>query len=191
MKANQDKKAAGSHGFMSEAIREAHAGVKKGHGGPFGAVIVRNGKVISGAHNMVVKNKEPTAHAEVMVIRKAAKKLKRWDLSECELYTTCEPCPMCLGAILWSRIKKVHYGCTREDAEEIGFNDSEYYKEISKLCKPRKGKSKTSKPRAGKRESSKAESKYKSKLIEIKSSSRQECLEVFREWKNKKGRVVY
>ena len=115
---------------MKLAAAEASAGVKKSHGGPFGAVIVRKGRLVARAHNEVIATCDPTAHAEIMAIRKASAKLKTFDLSECELYTTCEPCPMCLAAILWARIGRVYYGCTRRDAEKIGFRDNLFYEKM-------------------------------------------------------------
>ena len=112
---------------MKIAIKEALKGVKKGDGGPFGAVVVRKGKIISKAHNEVLKTFDPTAHAEVLAIRQASKKLKNFDLSDCEIYSSCEPCPMCLAAIHWGRIKKVFFGASRSDAEKMGFSDKEMY----------------------------------------------------------------
>ncbi|MBQ2639077.1 MAG: nucleoside deaminase [Candidatus Saccharibacteria bacterium] len=114
--------------FMSLAVAEARIGIKYKHGGPFGAVIVKNGKVIASGHNCVLKEKDSTCHGEISVIRKAEKALNTYDLSGCELYTTAEPCPMCLGAILWANIEKVYYGCSAEDAEVIGFRDKKFEK---------------------------------------------------------------
>lgn len=113
--------------FMKKAIKEASCGVERGDGGPFGAVIVKDGKIIAKAHNKVLKNNDPTAHAEVQAIRKASKKLQTFDLSGCEIYTTCMPCPMCLGAIKWANIKSVYFGATSQDADDIGFRDKEFY----------------------------------------------------------------
>lgn len=113
--------------FMSMAIKEAEKGIYAGHGGPFGAVIVKDGKVIAKGHNQVVKNNDPTCHGEMMAIHKACKKLNTFDLSGCEIYTTGEPCPMCLAAILWANIDKVYYGCNIFDTEDIGFRDSAFY----------------------------------------------------------------
>ena len=113
--------------FLEEALEEAKKGFKKKEGGPFGAVIVRKGKIIAKAHNKVLKNNDATAHAEIEAIRQASKKLKRFDLSDCELYTTCEPCPMCLFAIHWAKIKTVYYGAERKDAAKIGFSDKALY----------------------------------------------------------------
>ena len=113
--------------FMSLAVKEARAGMRKNQGGPFGAVVVRNGRVVARAHNEVLKLNDPTAHAEVLAIRMAAKKLKRFDLGDCEIYSTCEPCPMCLAAIHWAKMKKVFFGCGRNDAAAMGFDDREMY----------------------------------------------------------------
>jgi len=112
---------------MSKAVKEAFSGVEHNHGGPFGAVIVKDGEIVSKAHNQVIKNNDPTAHAEMNAIRKASKKLGTFDLSGCEIYTTCMPCPMCLGAIKWANIKTVYYGALSQDADEIGFRDEEFY----------------------------------------------------------------
>lgn len=113
--------------FMKCAIREAEKGIRNGEGGPFGTVIVKDGKIIAKGHNQVVKNNDATCHGEMQALRKASKRLKNFDLSGCELYTTGEPCPMCLGAILWSNIDKVYYGCNIEDTEKIGFRDKKFY----------------------------------------------------------------
>ena len=113
--------------YMNMAIKEAEKGIFNGHGGPFGAVIVKDNKVIAKGHNEVLKNNDPTCHGEMMAIHKACKKLKTFDLSGCEIYTTGEPCPMCLAAILWANISKVYYGCNIFDTEEIGFRDNAFY----------------------------------------------------------------
>ncbi len=113
--------------FMTLAVQEAITGVINGEGGPFGAVIVQHGEVIAQGHNMVVCSHDPTAHAEVTVIREASRKLQRFDLSDCELYTTCEPCPMCLAATHWAKIPKLYYGCTADDAAAAGFDDRYIY----------------------------------------------------------------
>ena len=114
---------------MEEAIREADTGISASEGGPFGCVIVKDGRIVGKGHNMVVRKKDPTCHGEMMAIRDAAKNLDSFDLSGCELYTTGEPCPMCHGAILWANIRKVYYGCSLEDTDHIGFRDVEFSKE--------------------------------------------------------------
>lgn len=116
--------------FMKMAINEAKKGILNNHGGPFGAVIVKDGKVIAKGHNQVIKNQDATCHGEMMAIRKASKKLNTFDLKGCEIYTTGEPCPMCLGAILWAHIDKVYYGCNIVDTEDIGFKDLEFYNKL-------------------------------------------------------------
>lgn len=113
--------------FMFRAVQEAFYGVEHNHGGPFGAVVVKSGKIIAKAHNQVLKNNDPTAHAEINAIKKACKKLGTFDLSGCEVYTTCMPCPMCLGAIKWANIKTVYYGASSKDADDIGFRDKDFY----------------------------------------------------------------
>lgn len=116
--------------YMRMAIAEARSGIAKGHGGPFGAVIVKDGKVISKGHNCVVKNNDPTHHGEIDAIRKAGKKLQSFDLSGCDIYTTGYPCPMCMCAILWANIENVYYGCNTADTEIIGFRDKEFEESI-------------------------------------------------------------
>lgn len=113
--------------YMKMAIREAYKGISNGDGGPFGAVIVKDDKVIAKAHNVVLKNNDPTCHGEMMAIRKACKKLGTYDLTGCEIYTTGYPCPMCMCAIQWANIKDVYYGCNIIDTEEIGFRDKQFY----------------------------------------------------------------
>ena len=112
--------------FMQLAVAEAKTGIENGHGGPFGAVVVKNGEVVASGHNCVLKNNDSTCHGEIDAIRKAEQALGTYDLSDCELYTTGEPCPMCLAAILWANIKKVYYGCTIADNAEIGFRDEKF-----------------------------------------------------------------
>jgi len=116
--------------FLRRAVELARESISNG-GGPFGAVITLNEKIISEAYNKVVLSNDPTAHAEVLAIRQAASVLKTHNLDKCTLYTSCEPCPMCLGAIYWAGIKKVFYACDRNDAEKAGFSDSFIYEEIS------------------------------------------------------------
>ena len=150
--------------FMEKAVTQAFLGMRRNRGGPFGAVIVRNGEVIAQAHNLVVKTHDPTAHAEIVAIRRAAAKLKSFDLSDCEIYSTCEPCPMCLAAIGWAGIRRLYYGCTRKDAERIGFRDKRLYDLIKKR---RQG------------------------IVEKVRLERRECLKPFEEWSRKDDRVMY
>lgn len=117
--------------YMDEALKEAYEGIEKKHGGPFASVIVKDGKIIGRGHNKVLLNHDPTCHGEIEAIRDACKKTGSHDLSGAELYTTAEPCPMCLGAILWASISKVYYGCTIEDTDKIGFRDNKFYKIFS------------------------------------------------------------
>ena len=151
--------------FMKIAIKEAFRGLKKGSGGPFGAVIVRNGKIIAKGHNEVIKTNDPSAHAEIVAIRKASAKLKRFDLSDCEIYSSCEPCPMCFSAIHWAKMKKLYYGCTKKDAAKIGFNDKFIYDVIKGISKK--------------------------KQVKIKQIDRKECLKPFKEWELKKDKIQY
>jgi len=117
--------------FMKEAIRLAVMNMENGHGGPFGCVIVKNGEVIASAFNEVLKNNDPTAHAEILAIRRACEKLNTYQLDGCEVYTSCEPCPMCLGAIYWSRPSKVYFAASRIDAAEAGFDDNHIYDQLN------------------------------------------------------------
>ena len=123
--------------FMKRAIELSIKSVGLG-GGPFGSVIVKNDKVIAEGSNKVTLNNDPTAHGEIVAIRKACKNLNNFNLSGCELYSTCEPCPMCLSAIYWSHIEKVYYANTRDDAQKINFDDSLIYSELLKNVKKRK-----------------------------------------------------
>ena len=114
--------------YFEEAIKLAKNGIKNKEGGPFGAVVVdKLGRIVGYGNNQVLKNNDPTAHAEVTAIRDACKKLNTYDLSECKIYTTSEPCPMCLGAIIWSNIKEVYYATSRKDVDKIGFRDEDIY----------------------------------------------------------------
>jgi len=118
--------------FMHEAIRLSLEKMEAGFGGPFGAVVVKDGEIIARGFNNVLSSNDPTAHAEVDAIRKACKALDTFQLTGCELYTSCEPCPMCLGAIYWARPDKVYYANTKEDAASIGFDDHFIYQELDK-----------------------------------------------------------
>lgn len=124
--------------FMQEAIRLSREGSRNGEGGPFGCVIVKGDEIIGRGNNKVLQLNDPTAHAEVIAIREACKNLGTFQLNDCEVYTTCEPCPMCLGAIYWARPQKIYYANKREDAARIGFDDSMIYEEISKTLSNRK-----------------------------------------------------
>ncbi len=124
--------------FMRIAIRLSNQNVKKALGGPFGAVIVKDGKIIAKSANKVALTQDPTAHAEVSAIRMACKKIGSFDLSGCVLYASCEPCPMCLGAIYWARIDRIYYANTKADAADIGFDDQFIYDEIALPFKNRR-----------------------------------------------------
>jgi tRNA(Arg) A34 adenosine deaminase TadA len=117
--------------FMQEAIRLAEENNITGDGGPFGAVIVKDGKIIARGHNEVTSTNDPTAHAEIVAIRNACATLGTFQLEGCEIYSSCEPCPMCLGAIYWARPAKIYFAATRADAADAGFDDSLIYKEIA------------------------------------------------------------
>ena len=150
---------------MREAIRLSRSKMRAGLGGPFGAVVVRRGQIIARGWNQVTSANDPTAHAEVMAIRTACAKLKTFQLDDCELYTSCEPCPMCLSAIYWARFKKVYFANTRKDAAKIDFDDDLIYREVAKPVSRR--------------------------VILMKQFLRDEALEVFAEWKNKADKIRY
>ncbi|MDD2781592.1 nucleoside deaminase [Sulfuricurvum sp.] len=116
--------------WMESALKEALKGMNANEGGPFGALIIRDSKIISSAHNEVLKTNDPTAHAEINAIRKASRALGKFDLSDCVLYTTCYPCPMCMGAIFWARIPTVYYASSMDAAAEGGFDDRVFYEMI-------------------------------------------------------------
>lgn len=150
--------------FMKLAKDIALKGIEKQEGGPFGAVITdKSGNIISVGNNQVLKNNDPTAHAEIIAIREAAKKINSYDLSNLILYTSCEPCPMCLSAIIWANIKQVYYACTKEDASSIGFRDDLIYEYL-------KGNKKD--------------------LIELKQLDREECIKLFEKY-NKEDKIIY
>jgi len=155
--------------FMQKAIDLSDDNFDKNYGGPFGACVVKDGKIIGKGINRVIKNNDPTAHAEVVAIRNACKHIQSHDLSGCELYTSCYPCPMCLSAIIWANIKKVYYGNTKEDAEDIGFRDEFIYDYIEKLSKDIQDK----------------------KVLDLKSMNRDEAIEVFERYKKEKDKIVY
>ena len=122
---------------MHRAIKLSRTGMSDGDGGPFGCVIIRNNEIIAEGWNQVLSTNDPTAHAEVNAIRAACKKLGRFDLSDCEIYSSCEPCPMCLGAIYWARPRNVYYANTKQDAAAIEFDDSFIYDELEKPIESR------------------------------------------------------
>jgi guanine deaminase len=124
--------------FMQEAIQLSVKNVVEGKGGPFGAVVVKNGKIIARGVNQVTTTNDPTAHAEVMAIREACKVLNTFQLTDCDIYTSCEPCPMCLGAIYWARPDRLFYANSKEDAAKINFDDQFIYEEIAKPIAQRK-----------------------------------------------------
>ena len=117
--------------FMNEAIKLAESNIEKQNGGPFGAIIVKDGKIVGRGNNQVTSQNDPTAHAEVQAIRDACKNLNTFNLEGCEIYASCEPCPMCLGAIYWARLGKLFYAGTKDDAAKANFDDSFIYKEFN------------------------------------------------------------
>ena len=123
---------------MHEAIRISLQKMRRNHGGPFGAVVVCKGKIVGRGWNQVTSTNDPTAHAEICAIRDACRRLRVFQLDDCELYTSCEPCPMCLSAIYWARLRRVSYGNTRKDAARIGFDDDFIYREVAAPISRRK-----------------------------------------------------
>src|SRR5688500_13233877 len=136
-----------------------------GKGGPFGCIVVLNDKIVGEGSNMVTSSNDPTAHAEVVAIRDACKNLQTFQLTDCEVYTSCEPCPMCMGAIYWARPKKVYFGATRHDAAAAGFDDSLIYKELTAPLNDR--------------------------IIEMVNLGREYVVKVFEEWKEKPDKIDY
>lgn len=151
--------------FMKEAIRLSFETMRSGKGGPFGAVVVKDGKIISRGFNQVTSNNDPTAHAEIVAIREACKTLNTFQLTGCEIYTSCEPCPMCLGAIYWARPDKIYFANTKDDASNVGFDDAFIYKEISRKVSTRK--------------------------LPTEQICRDEAIKAFEEWKNKTDKIKY
>jgi tRNA(Arg) A34 adenosine deaminase TadA len=150
---------------MREAIRLAEQGMDAGQGGPFGCVIVRQGEIVGRGNNRVTSANDPTAHAEVTAIRDACARLKTFQLNDCELYTSCEPCPMCLSAIYWARIPTIYFANTRSDAAEIGFDDDFIYRQIPLPLEKR--------------------------AIAIKQILRDEARATFQRWTDKSDKVRY
>jgi guanine deaminase len=151
--------------FMREAIRLSLESVRRGKGGPFGAVVVRDGRIVGRGSNRVTSANDPTAHAEVVAIRAACRKLKTFQLNECELYTSCEPCPMCLSAIYWARIPTIYYANTRQDAAKIDFDDDFIYREVALPIEKR--------------------------ALGMKPLLRDEALPVFAAWQTKPDKISY
>lgn len=151
--------------FMTRAIELARSGVDADAGGPFGCVVVKNGEIIGEGNNRVTSTNDPTAHAEVIAIREACKTVDSFQLDGCSIYTSCEPCPMCLGAIYWARPERVFFACTRDDAAQIGFDDDFIYEELEK-----------------------ANNEREMVAVEL---MRDEALEVFRQWAAKPDKVEY
>jgi tRNA(Arg) A34 adenosine deaminase TadA len=151
--------------FMARAIQLSIENVHSGRGGPFGAVVVKNGAVIAEGANQVTSRNDPTAHAEVVAIREACRKLSIFDLEGCEIYCSCEPCPMCLGAIYWARISRIYFANNDDDASRIGFDDSLIYRELAQPHSQRK--------------------------IPMIQMMREEALEAFRAWENKPNKIDY
>lgn len=151
--------------FMKRAIALAEEGMNANAGGPFGCVIVRDGKILAEGTNKVTSTNDPTAHAEIVAIRKACEQLGNYQLEDCVIYASCEPCPMCLGAIYWARPKAVYYACTKEDAAAIDFDDAFIYQEIEKPSPE--------------------------KSIPFISLLREDGLKVFEDWKIKPDKIRY
>jgi guanine deaminase len=151
--------------FMLEAIRLSRAGMQNNEGGPFGCVIVKDDKIVGRGCNKVLATNDPTAHAEVTAIRDACANLNTFQLTGCEVYTSCEPCPMCMGAIYWARPDKVYYANNREDAARIGFDDSMIYDELTTPLSDRK--------------------------ITLHCIAREEAIKVFEEWMKKGDKNLY
>ncbi len=155
--------------YMKIAKDLSENNLKTNVGGPFGACIVKNGKIIGKGSNHVLSNNDPTAHAEIMAIRDACKNTNSYDLSDCELYTSCYPCPMCLSAIIWANIKKVYYGNTKEDAARIGFRDDYIYKFIQDLNENIEDKN----------------------VLDLEGIDREETIETFNKFAKKEDKKIY
>ena len=155
--------------YMKIAKELSEENLKTNVGGPFGTCIVKDGKIIGRGSNHVLINNDPTAHAEIMAIREACKNINSYDLSDCELYTSCFPCPMCLSAIIWANIKKVYYGNTKEDAAEIGFRDDYIYDYIKNI----------------------SNSNNKNNTLSLEGIDREETIRVFKEFSKKNDKIIY
>ena len=152
--------------FMKAAVDEALQGMELGHGGPFGAVIVQNGEIIARGHNRVLVSNDPTMHAEIAAIRAATDKLGRFSLHDCEIYSTCMPCPMCLGAIMWAKIPKLYYGAKAVDAAQSGFDDDYIYDFIKNNFAD--------------------ENRLSLEIVDNK-----ECVDLFAKWDSKSDKTMY
>lgn len=150
---------------MKEAVLLSQKGLQNNEGGPFGCVIVKDNEIIGRGNNKVTSSSDPTAHAEIIAIREACKYLGTFQLNECEIYTSCEPCPMCLGAIYWARIKTIYFANSREDAAAVGFDDSMIYDEMN--------------------------ADYRNRKIPIINIADEEAKKVFEIWSDKKNRIIY
>jgi len=162
---NEDLEVSNHTQFMDQAIKIAIQGVVKNDGGPFGCIIVKDGKIIGSGNNKVTSSNDPTAHAEIIAIRDACQKLNSFQLDDCVIYTSCEPCPMCLGAIYWARPKKVYYGSNKSDAAKIGFDDDFIYKELDLDIAKRS--------------------------ISFEQLNRKNALEAFKAWEKKEDKTEY
>ncbi|AHB41364.1 Cytidine/deoxycytidylate deaminase family protein [candidate division SR1 bacterium RAAC1_SR1_1] len=151
--------------FMREAVALSLKNMESNAGGPFGAVIVKNGEIVGRGRNKVTSTNDPTAHAEMTAIRDACQNLKTFQLDGCELYTSCEPCPMCLGAIYWARFDKVYYGNTKEDAAHINFDDQYIYEELDRPLEKRH--------------------------LPMQQLLRDEAIKVFQKWAEKQDKILY
>lgn len=149
--------------YMKEAMKEAYDGMHAQEGGPFGTVIVKDNHIVGRGHNRVLAKRDSTCHGEMEAIRDACKNLESYDLSGCELYTTAEPCPMCLGAILWSNITTLYYGCNRKDTDNIGFRDDNFYDYLN----------------------------GNNNLLKQKELDREECLKLFKEYVDDDNHKIY
>ncbi|MCL1823708.1 MAG: nucleoside deaminase [Oscillospiraceae bacterium] len=152
--------------YMKIAFEEALKGMESGEGGPFGACVVKDGEIIAAAHNKVILSNDPTMHAEIAAIRAACEKLSSFDLNGCEIYSTCQPCPMCLGAIFWAKIPRLYYGCSEADAEKIGFADKLIYEAIRNGLENQNN-------------------------LNIYKINRNECLALFEKWEEKQDKNMY
>ena len=155
--------------YMKIAKELSEESIETNMGGPFGACIVKDGNIIGKGSNHVISDNDPTAHAEIMAIRDACNNINSYDLSNCELYTSCYPCPMCLSAIIWANIKKVYYGNTKEDAEKIGFRDNKIYQYLEEL----------------------KNSISDEKILKLEPLNREETIKTFDKFLNKDDKIIY